>query len=117
MFSTKFRTILAGSLAAAALAAPQAASAATPVHSAPVSSSALHVVTTPKVVLPLLRAGGAGIAGYDDDTCQRLADDYTTTIEYAEGYIAEGNTESARYYSNLAKKIWDQLTDNCVVFW
>jgi hypothetical protein len=113
MLSTKIRTVLAGSIAAAALAAPQVASAATPVHR--VGSVPIVTVAPTKAVSAMKEAGSAGVPGYDDSACEGLLHDYNTAVNYLEGSLLAGDSKGAATYGNLAKNIYSQLTSNCLV--
>ena len=110
MLRTKIRTALitlatVGVLSTAAL--PGLASAATPFGgSTNIPSAKIRMA---------LSAGSAGVPGYDDATCQGLANDYNTAISYAGGGLASGDLHAYVYYENLAHNIFRQLTDNCVV--
>ena len=64
---------------------------------------------------PALRAGSAGIPGYDDATCEGLANDYNTAIAYANDALNNGEIGRYAYYRNLAQRIYGQVSDNCIV--
>lgn len=110
MFRTKIRiaiiTVAAvGSLSAAGL--PGLASAA----KLPSGTTTTHAPGA----RPALRAGSAGIPGYDDATCEGLANDYNTAIAYANDALNNGEIGRYAYYRNLAQRIYGQVSDNCIV--
>ena len=107
MFSnSKVRTIVAGSLALVALAAPQVASATT-AASKPVAGAT--AATAPKI---LFKEVGGAI--YDDATCQSLAHDSETAVNYGYKAHLEGDNETALRYVELSNTIDRQISENCL---
>jgi hypothetical protein len=116
MLSSKIHTALAALAAAAALSAAGVTDAASalPVQRISVATQS-HLIAPVVVHSAVKSAGSAGVAGYGDDTCQSLADDYNTAVNAsAEGLVA-GDTERAEQNGQLANRIYAQLTDNCMV--
>jgi len=119
MLSSKIRTIIIAAVAVGAVSLPCSASAMTAAQKAGTVTKSVAVVRTQ--VTSADRAGGskeagsAGVPGYDDDTCQGLANDYDTAVNYLEGAVLEGNDEGVQTYGGLANQIYGQLTDNCLL--
>ena len=113
MLSNRIRTTVA---VIAALAVP--AAAAGPAGALTVRGGSIPVkpivVKQPTTVVAL-QAGSAGIPGYDDAACESLANDFNKAVDEQEGGLLEGNTERQNKYGELAKKIYTQMTDNCMV--
>jgi len=65
-------------------------------------------------VSPVKGAGSAGIAGYDDATCEGLAQDNNTAVKSGDQAYAAGDTADAISNYSLANNIY-QLSDNCMV--
>jgi hypothetical protein len=66
-------------------------------------------------VSPVRGAASAGIAGYDDATCESLAQDNNTAVKYGDQANAAGDTDTAISNYNLAQNIYTQMSDNCMV--
>jgi hypothetical protein len=116
MLSSKLHTaITALAAAAAALSGTgvTGVAAAAPVKQVGVTTQVRPVAKV--TAAEVKSAGSAGIKGYGDDTCQSLANDYNTAVNAsAEGLIA-GDAERAGQNGQLANRIYQQLTDNCLV--
>jgi hypothetical protein len=120
IITSRIRALVALGAVAAAIGSTATASAATvsasmvghkPVTIAPI------VVTHPMIahVSPVKGAGSAGIAGYDDATCESLAQDNNTAVNSGDQAQAAGDTDDAISNYNLANNIYHQLSDNCMV--
>jgi len=60
-----------------------------------------------------LSAGSAGIPGYDDGTCQSLADAYNDAVDNIEAASLAGY--DLEYQYTIANNIYRELSDNCLV--
>ena len=108
---TKIRPAIIALAAATALstaALPGAASAVTRQGSSPTPVASARVSME-------LTAGGAGVPGYDDATCQSLASDYNIAEGNFENALRNGDEEGVAFWGELANRIYGQVTDNCFV--
>ena len=111
--SKKIHTIIAGSVAVAALSIPGAASAAMLMRS-PATVTQAPEVQAPST-LAAREAGSAGVPGWDDARCEgALADVELLHTRFDEAEV-EGNQEDVAKYANLSKSANQTLTDNCLV--
>jgi len=118
MLSTKIRSTIIATVAVAGMSLPGSASAMAVAHTAGTLTKPVAVVQTHVTADQTggsKEAGSAGVPGYDDDTCQGLANDYDTAVNYLEGAILEGNDKGVDTYGGLANQIYTQLTSNCLV--
>ena len=62
-----------------------------------------------------MQAGSAGIPGYDDKRCEQLLQDLNNALDRAIEASQAADSKTGSRYSNLAKHMEQQLTDNCLV--
>jgi hypothetical protein len=122
MFSVtnKIRTIIALGAVAAAVAVSGVASAAIPVHRPGTGTVTItRIVAPPPIVADETvdpnKVGSAGIAGYDDETCQGLANQVNSAMKGANAAGEDGDTATANDLYGLAQDKDAELEDNCLV--
>jgi len=110
MLSSKIRTTIVVIVAGLSVSAPGVANAAAPVRQ---SGAAKLGVTVQKMDAPIIKeAGGAGVPGYDDETCGDLAAAYNEAVGYAMG---ASDSQQEQGFLGVAAHIYGELTDNCLV--
>jgi hypothetical protein len=108
---------------AVATAAPVGHTSFTPAVGSPATVGHYPVTTTPIVVnqplhehvSPVKGAASVGIAGYDDATCESLANDNNTAVRSGDQAVAAGDNEAAASSYQLANTIYQQMSANCMV--
>jgi hypothetical protein len=115
--TNKIRTIIAASAVAAALASGGVASAAMLVHRPGTITTkvAPPIVTAPAPVIDPHKVGSAGIAGYDDEACQQLANDVNSTFKGANYAAGQGDSATASDLYDKAQGLDAELEANCMV--
>jgi len=115
MLSTKILAIIAAFAAAAALSASGGlAAAALPVQRLGTVTQIhpVHTISAPRLAK---EAGSAGVPGYSDVTCEGLLKDFEKSVDEVEQGTITGDDHRADYYGNIAKHIYGQLTNNCLL--
>jgi hypothetical protein len=115
--TNKLRMLVALGAVGAALASSGVASAATNVRS-PGTVTPTRVVAPPTVVAQTIdpdNVGSAGIAGYDDQKCEDLANRHND-LEWS-GYqsLRAGDTKGYNDALDAADDLEDEISDNCIV--
>jgi hypothetical protein len=114
MLSTKIRTVIISSVAAAALSVPGVASAALLVRS-PGTVTQTRLVQPTVVAKQIKEAGSTGVAGYDNAKCESLLHDYNTAVSYGEAEMLAGKNAKDSSNLNIAKNIYTQMSENCLL--
>jgi hypothetical protein len=120
--TTRIRVLVALGAAGATLGCAAVASAV-PIATKPGATTSVTlkpiVVSQPVTpyahVGPVSGAGSAGVPGYDDATCESLAQDNNTAVSYGDQAAASGDSEAEVSYYQQAAHIYQQLSDNCLV--
>jgi hypothetical protein len=120
--TTRIRVLVAVGAAGATLRCAAVASAV-PVATQPgaITSVTLKPIVVSQPVTPyadvgpVSGAGSAGVPGYDDATCESLAQDNNTAVSYGDQAQQAGDTDTAGSYYHQAAHIYQQLLDNCLV--
>jgi hypothetical protein len=114
IITNRIRMLVALGAVGASVGSTAAASAA-PVGHLPVTVRPVVIAHQMSHVSPVQGAGSAGIAGYDDATCESLAQDNNTAVAAGDQAQQAGDTDDAITDYNLANNIYNQLSNNCMV--
>jgi hypothetical protein len=114
----KIPAILLSALALGAVAAPGSALAMAPVGKATKGAPTIHVAPVVHTALAT-QAGGAGVPGYDDDTCQGLLSAANAELMVSEAmrqqYSPTGYNSEAESMKITSEITYQQVSDNCMV--
>jgi hypothetical protein len=111
---TRSKIRIAAALAAALAVAIVPAASQAAVKPSKITDPAPIVETTTNMAL---QTGSAGIPGYSDQRCESLLDDALTAADVTVQEYDAGtpNSSRAKQASEIGKKAWDELKDNCLV--